>query len=627
LIKPALIEPVMIQDIQRAPLLSLRMLFTHLLFWLAITVGFSAIMFYMVPRHTRPWFGAGQVTATSTGMTKAVDLTNRGTIEQTNQLIFRAGFRSNARQGRPVQLTEPPYFRGMALSSLAIKDGKTSWHAPHDRVHLEVFQQIPAANQSSNPITQTITLEPTNDPLIYATMPAFASRESRGVIEFCHEISALTRARTNAHIDWAPFQYELTTYVNQQGAACQSWPYISNTVAYRQSPMSDDVPQSQWLTHFDPEMYPSLISLASMIAEKEREKNPNLRRIELIQAYENYFLTPGRFHYTLDFRNIHWNDQIDPIEDFVRNHRSGHCELFASALVIMLRSQGIPARLVVGFHGGDYNTLNDCWMVRGKHAHAWVEAYLRPEDCTTQMIDNGAAGPGGAWLIADATPPIGEGDSTGMATETIEMARTMWQDYVLGMDGDTGISESISMPSPMISLLQKIDLEKWNRSLNAVQRSKSFKRAPYFLGLIFLLLFLSPWLNQLVAGRQTKGKAKVKKAGLFRRWVAGAISLIAPGFSQWVLTGRRTHPETRFYDRLTEILAQHGFQREENQTHREFARSVAGAMADHPAGSMIRSGVWEITEIFQQIRFGGQSIPPDLQQEIDNCLHEIDTAM
>jgi len=622
---PVISMPALIQDIAPTHWLSSRPLFSQLLLWLVITWCFSAIMFYMVPRHTRPWFGAGQVVATSTGMTKAVDLTNRGKIEQSNQLIFRAGFRHDNKTRDPIRLTEPPYFRGLALSSLIVEGGKSSWHAPHDRVHTEVFQQIPEPTNSDRQITQTITLEPTNDPLIYSAMPAFASLSSRSNVEFCHEISALSRARTNVNIDWAPYQYELTTYVNSQGATCQSWPYISNTAQYRQSPMSEDVPESQWLTHYRPENYPALINVASIIAENARENNPNLRRIELIQAYEDFFLTPGRFRYTLDFRDVRWNDQLDPIEDFVRNHRSGHCELFASALTIMLRSQGIPARLVVGFHGGDFNNLNHCWMVKGKHAHAWVEAYLRPEDCTSDMIKNGEAGPGGAWLITDPTPPINDGDRTGVTTETIELARTMWQDYVLGIDGESGVSGSLSMPSPMIELLQNIDVESWNRNLKVLQDSKTFKRAPYFFALIFLLLFLTPWLNHLLVPKSSS--SKTAKAGLIRRWVAGAISLIAPGLSAWVLTGRHPHPATRFYDRLTEILAQHGFERGEHQTHREFARSVASSVAAHPAGAMIASSVWEITEIFQQIRFGKQTIPADLQQEIENSLNELSSVL
>ena len=60
--------------------------------------------------------------------------------------------------------------------------------------------------------------------------------------------------------------------------------------------------------------------------------------------------------------------------------------------------------MVIGFKGGEFNSVGNYHHVLQKHAHAWVEAYLRPEDCTQEMIDMGQAGPGGAWMILDPTP-------------------------------------------------------------------------------------------------------------------------------------------------------------------------------------------------------------------------------
>ena len=72
------------------------------------------------------------------------------------------------------------------------------------------------------------------------------------------------------------------------------------------------------------------------------------------------------------------NHDLDPIEDFVANHRTGHCEYFASALVLMLRSQGIPARMIIGYKGGEFNSLGHYYVVQQRHAHAWVEAWMPP---------------------------------------------------------------------------------------------------------------------------------------------------------------------------------------------------------------------------------------------------------
>ena len=67
---------------------------------------------------------------------------------------------------------------------------------------------------------------------------------------------------------------------------------------------------------------------------------------------------------------------LDPVVDFLVNRKAGHCEYFASALTLLLRSVGIPARMVNGFKGGDWNDLAQVLYVRQKHAHSWVEAYL-----------------------------------------------------------------------------------------------------------------------------------------------------------------------------------------------------------------------------------------------------------
>src|SRR5207253_10090827 len=65
----------------------------------------------------------------------------------------------------------------------------------------------------------------------------------------------------------------------------------------------------------------------------------------------------------------------DPVADFLFRRREGHCELFASAMVLMLRAAGIPARAVSGYYGGKWST-GGYHVVRGGDAHAWVEVFF-----------------------------------------------------------------------------------------------------------------------------------------------------------------------------------------------------------------------------------------------------------
>jgi hypothetical protein len=80
-----------------------------------------------------------------------------------------------------------------------------------------------------------------------------------------------------------------------------------------------------------------------------------------------------------------------PIEQFLFEERRGHCEYFASAMVLLVRAQGIPARVVTGFYGAEWSPWESAWVVRQSNAHAWVEAWLADE----------------GWRIFDPTPPDG----------------------------------------------------------------------------------------------------------------------------------------------------------------------------------------------------------------------------
>ncbi len=64
----------------------------------------------------------------------------------------------------------------------------------------------------------------------------------------------------------------------------------------------------------------------------------------------------------------------DPLEDFVFGSKRGHCELFASAMAVMLREVGVPARIATGYAGATLNRFGGYWVVRESDAHAWIEA-------------------------------------------------------------------------------------------------------------------------------------------------------------------------------------------------------------------------------------------------------------
>lgn len=154
---------------------------------------------------------------------------------------------------------------------------------------------------------------------------------------------------------------------------------------------------------------PRIGDLARHVMGVDGTTADRIRRLEtyLIQNYQ----------YTLDFRG---RTAESPIEEFLFRYRSGQCEYFASSMVLMLRSQGIPARLATGFLGGEYNPFEGYFIVRESNAHAWVEAYL----------------PGEGWRVYDPTPPAGlptaeQGGAWGLARQAWDYVLFRWDRYVL----------------------------------------------------------------------------------------------------------------------------------------------------------------------------------------------------
>jgi hypothetical protein len=125
-----------------------------------------------------------------------------------------------------------------------------------------------------------------------------------------------------------------------------------------------------------------------------------------------------RFFYSLD--SARWGPNA--VEEFLTKRKSGHCETFATAMALVLREHGIPSRLVTGFAGGERGPFGSYFLVRGRDAHAWVEAWC---------------GPSYGWVAFDPTPAAGRPGvtkvgllrSAGQAFENLEF---LYGRYVLG---------------------------------------------------------------------------------------------------------------------------------------------------------------------------------------------------
>lgn len=93
---------------------------------------------------------------------------------------------------------------------------------------------------------------------------------------------------------------------------------------------------------------------------------------DTILAYENWLSVNTEY----DLNAPIPADGADAVDDYLFESRRGFCEQIASSLVVMLRSQGVPARLATGYIPGERDQVSGVWKVRASDAHAWVEAWF-----------------------------------------------------------------------------------------------------------------------------------------------------------------------------------------------------------------------------------------------------------
>ena len=113
-------------------------------------------------------------------------------------------------------------------------------------------------------------------------------------------------------------------------------------------------------------------------------------------------------------------NRLNAVEDFVFNHREGHCERFAASLALLLRMKGIPARVVVGYVPSSKDWFSGWINVRFRDAHAWTEAWF----------------PGRGWVQFDATPR-GSGQPERSWTDLFDDIDFAWYAHVANFDRPT----------------------------------------------------------------------------------------------------------------------------------------------------------------------------------------------
>jgi protein-glutamine gamma-glutamyltransferase len=290
------------------------------------------------------------------------------------------------------------------------------------------------------------------------------------------------------------------------------------------------------------------------------------------RAIEQHLRT--HYGYTLELLD---HEVRDPLTYFLFLRKKGHCEYFASAMTVMLRTLGIPARLVNGFQSGTYNPLTDLYLVRASDAHSWVEAWL----------------PRRGWTTFDPTPP-----DPGLRRASLwdklalyaDAADTFWQEWVLAYD-----------PSLQATLAER--MERSGRTFGGRWFDRiGFQVARWKDRAVFFFRHYGAWL---VAAFSLAILARLlaPKAWL---WLRMLVSVRKARLGQ-----ARVDDATLLYGRMLELLQRRGYQKPAWFTPHEFASSL-------PRTEMAGL-VEQFTEAYNALRFGGRvSAAPRLSMLLDS---------
>lgn len=279
-------------------------------------------------------------------------------------------------------------------------------------------------------------------------------------------------------------------------------------------------------------------------------------------ALESYL--QSKYSYTLQLTGKQGGD---PLARFLFETRAGHCEYFASAMAVMLRTLGIPSREVNGFLPGEYNELGEDYIVRASDAHSWVEAYF----------------PGNGWVVFDPTPPA-IGAKPGMFSKVALLADWLeltWNEWVINYDfgHQVVLAQSLQSKSHNWRDVVRAWFDRKQATAKGLMRKWQFRHETFGILVPVVLIGFLLILRFNLIGR------------VFR-----SVSL----FLQ--LRGRpsaKNNPQiaSRLYLEMLRILRRAGFRRSEAQTPAEFASEIKET-------SLARA-VQEFTELYSAARFGG----------------------
>jgi protein-glutamine gamma-glutamyltransferase len=502
---------------------------------LLILLGAAGI-FFLLPRISAGYFSAyapgGELT---TGFSDRVQLGQIGRIQQSRSVVMHIQIDGDERGGFDLK------WRGGTFSYFDGRDWlNPEKNPPISRSENGRFQlpgQAGDLSQTAKSIHYRVLMEPVGTNVFFLVPLAQVLEGSYKAISLDHSGGV-----SNLDAEHPVGRYEATSNVWQPDpqelrATTEDYPF-DVTQNYLQLPALD----------------PRIAQLAEQITAT------SVNRYDKTAALEGYLRT--KFGYTLELPTT---PQPDPLANFLFERKQGHCEYFASAMAVMLRTLRIPARVAAGFRGGEFNDVSSQYVVRASDAHAWVEVYF----------------PGYGWVQFDPTPAGSASVPTSWDRVMlyVDAMASFWREWVVNYD--LGHQQTLELVARHNSREWFESFRKWREQqyeslLNAVRRShramtESPSRWNWRGALLLTLLILGANASRL-----------------------------------WQMFSRRqlaAHPEmyprkssTIWYERMTRRLRRRGWRKSPEQTPAEFTRRI-----DEPS---VQERVAEFTRNYERARFG-----------------------
>ena len=477
------------------------------------------------------------------GFSENVTLGQIGTLKRDDGIVMRVRIEDN-------QPARDPRWRGVALDEFTGVGWKKSAQARQmeqipERGGLFPFGTTEALHRLT---TQTFFLEPLETPVIFAAPRIVALQGDLPFVRVDQEGSIQSRRH-----DFERLIYKA----------------ISDTNEPRMDQLrNDNRPLSVYYYRYlqlPENLDPRIDRLATQIILEANASN----RYDTAKAIEAYL--QRQYGYSLDMKA----SGPDPVADFLFNVRSGHCEYFATAMAVLLRTHGIAARVVNGFLPGEYNETAGAYTVRQSDAHSWVEVYF-PETR--------------AWVTFDPTPSAGRTEPvrTGIAAQLQkygEALELLWFQYVVGYDKQEQRSLATSLHNQVFD---------YTRAISSV------------------LATLQKYLT---------GDVLTAAIGIVGVALIVVVVVFGKRMLRWSRTGRvraeiegRTYSRVQFYERLVSLLEQRGLERDQHLTPLEFANTLDSNEAIL------------ITRAYNRVRYGSERLSATERKEIEKALFALEAA-